>query len=178
MAEETQETKKNQDTQQSEFAVQKIYTKDLSFEAPNALDAFQQEWKPELNLNLQSNAVALDEQHHEVVLTVTVTVKNEKKVAFLVEVKQAGIFTLVNFPKEQMGPILGSVCPSIIFPYVREVVSDVVVRGGFPQLCLAPINFDALYAQSVQKQKEQQAGATQPDATPTESSKEGGESIH
>ncbi len=136
-----------------EFAIQKLYTKDLSLEVPNAPKVFQETWKPELNLNLQSNAHALDGENHEVTLTVTVTVKNDKKVAFIVEVKQAGIFTLKNFPKEELGPILGSVAPSIIFPYVREVISDVVVRGGFPQLCLAPINFDALYEESVKRQQ-------------------------
>jgi len=141
--------------QNREFAIQKLYTKDLSFEAPSAPDIFKQEWKPELNLDLQSNAHKLDDENHEVVLTVTVTVKNENKTAFLVEVKQAGIFTLKNFPDEQMGPVLGSVCPSIIFPYVREVVSDVVVRGGFPQLALAPINFDAIYQESMAKQQAQ-----------------------
>jgi preprotein translocase subunit SecB len=89
-----------------------------------------------------------------VVLTITATVKNKDQVAFVVEVAEAGIFVLKAFEKEQMGPILGSVCPSIIFPYAREVISDVVVRGGFPQLALAPINFDALYEESMKQQGE------------------------
>ena len=138
---------------QPEFVIQKLYTKALSLEVPDAPRVFQETWKPELNLNLQSNAIGLDNENHEVTLMVTVTVKNDEKVAFIVEVKQAGIFTLKNFPKEQLGQILGSIAPSIIFPYVREVISDVVVRGGFPQLCLAPINFDALYEDSVRRQQ-------------------------
>lgn len=139
--------------QQPEFAIQKIYTKDLSFEAPNTPQIFQDEWKPELNLNLQTAAKDLGDGVYEVVLTSTVTVQCDKKTAFIVEVQEAGIFTIKNFPQEQMGPVQGSVCPSILFPYAREVISDVVVRGGFPQLCLAPINFDALYAQQLEQQK-------------------------
>lgn len=145
------------ETNQPEFAIQKIYTKDLSFEAPNTPQIFQEEWKPELNLNLQTASKDLGESVFEVVLTATVTVKSDTKMAFIVEVQEAGIFTIKNFPKEQMGSVQGSVCPSILFPYAREVISDVVVRGGFPQLCLAPINFDALYAQQVEQQK---AGGT------------------
>jgi preprotein translocase subunit SecB len=145
---------------QSEFAIQKIYTKDMSFETPNAPEIFQDEWKPELNLNLQTVAKLIEEDTYEVVLTVTVTVKSEGKMAFLCEVQQAGIFTLKDFPKEQMGIVQGSVCPSILFPYAREAVSDLVARGGFPQLLLAPINFDALYAQQLEQQTQGAAGAT------------------
>lgn len=145
---------------QSEFAIQKIYTKDLSFEAPNTPDIFQKEWKPELNLNLQTVAKVIEADTYEVVLTVTVTVKSEGQMAFLCEVQEAGIFTLKDFPEDQMGAVQGSVCPSILFPYAREVVSDVVVRGGFPQLCLAPINFDALYAQQLEQQAQGEEGAT------------------
>lgn len=137
---------------QPEFAIQKIYTKDLSFEAPNTPQVFHEEWKPELNLNLQTVSKDLGDHVFEVVLTTTVTVKSNNKLAFIVEVKEAGIFTIKDFPKDQMGPVQGSVCPSILFPYSREVISDVVVRGGFPQLCLAPINFDALYAQQLEQQ--------------------------
>lgn len=149
----------NHEQQQPEFAIQKIYTKDLSFEAPNTPDVFQTEWKPELNLNLQTVSKNLTEGVYEVVLTTTVTVKSNETIAFVIEVKEAGIFTIKNFQQDQIRPVLGSVCPSILFPYAREVVSDVVVRGGFPQLCLAPINFDALYAQQLEQEKEGQGNA-------------------
>ena len=141
-----------QNNNQPEFAIQRLYSKDLSFEAPNTPVIFKEEWQPELKIDMQTTSTHLEEDIYEVVLAITVTVKSKDKVAFLVEVKQAGIFLLKNFPQEQMGPMLGSVCPTIIFPYAREVISDVVVRGGFPQLCLAPVNFDALYAQHVQNQ--------------------------
>ena len=131
-----------------EFIIQRIYTKDLSFEAPNTPSIFQQEWKPELNMDLQTNSAHLGQDAYEVIVTATITAKSEKKVAFLVEVKQAGIFSLKNFTEDKLKPVLGSYCPNIIFPYLREVVSDVVARGGFPQLNLAPINFDALYAKA------------------------------
>lgn len=135
-----------------EFAIQRIYVKDLSFEAPSVPAIFQQQWKPELNLQIQANTVPLENNTHEVSLALTVTVKNGENVAFLVEVKQAGIFTVKEFPEDQTHAILGSVCPSILFPYAREVVSDIVTRGGFPQLVLAPVNFDALYAQHLEQQ--------------------------
>jgi preprotein translocase subunit SecB len=136
---------------EQEFIIQRIYIKDISFEAPNTPHIFQEAWKPELSLDLQTNSSSLGQDNFEVVLTVTITVKSDKKVAFLVEVKEAGIFTLKNFAEDQLKPILGSVCPAIIYPYLREVVSDIVVKGGFPQLNLAPINFDALYLRSLEQ---------------------------
>jgi preprotein translocase subunit SecB len=141
--------------EQPEFGIQRIYTKDISFEAPNTPQIFTQDWQPELKLELQTGTVKLDADIYEVTLTATATVSSKDKVAFLVEVKQSGIFSLKNFASEQIGPMLGVACPSIIFPYAREVISDVVVRGGFPQLCLAPVNFDALYAQHLEQQSDE-----------------------
>ncbi len=135
-----------------EFSIQRIYIKDLSFESPQSPQVFRAEWQPEINLQLQTQTHALDEDAHEVVLSVTVTATFEQKTVFLVEVKQAGIFTLKHFPEAQLKAMLGSVCPGILFPYVREAVSDVVTRGTFPQLYLTPINFDALYAQHLTEQ--------------------------
>ncbi len=149
MAEEQQDKR--------QFVVQKIYTKDISFESPNTPDIFtDQEWKPEVDLNLNASNKKLPNNSFEVVLKVTVTVKQKDKVAFLVEVDQAGIFGVKEFPEAEMGPLLGSYCPNILFPYAREAVSDLVSKGGFPQLLLAPVNFDAVYAQHVQQA---QAGA-------------------
>jgi len=130
-----------------EFAIQRIYIKDISFEAPNAPQIFNTEWKPESNLNLNSEAKQVGDDSYEVVLSVTVTTKVDGKVAFLVEAQQAGIFRLVGFADEEKNHMLGSYCPNTLFPYLREVVSDLVTKGSFPQLVLTPVNFDALYAQ-------------------------------
>lgn len=138
---------------QQEFVIQRIYIKDLSFEAPHTPALFQEEWKPDLNLQIQTNSTQLAKDAHEVVLKVTVTVKSGDKNAFLIEVSQAGVFTLQQFPEEQLRAILGSVCPNILFPYAREVITDLASRGTFPPLYLAPVNFDALYAQHLEEQK-------------------------
>ena len=135
------------------FTIQRIYVKDVSFEAPHAPEIFREEWKPEVNVDLQTKTNRLEETIFEVVLHLTVTVKMEEKTAFLVEVHQAGIFTLKGFSEDQLGHALGSMCPNILYPYARETISDIVIRGGFPQLLLAPVNFDALYLQHLEQQK-------------------------
>lgn len=135
------------------FTIQRIYTKDISFEAPNAPDIFKAEWKPDVNVDLQTKTNPLEDGIYEVILHLTVTVKMQDKNAFLVEVHQAGIFTLKGFPEQQLGHALGSMCPNILYPYAREAISDIVTRGGFPQLLLAPVNFDALYLQHLEQQK-------------------------
>jgi len=147
----------NNQTQQAQgtFAIQKIYVKDLSFEAPNSPQCFTEEWNPEVNLDLNTSAQGVAENNFEVLLSITVTVKNKDQNAYLVEVQQAGIFHLENFPEDMLRAMLGSFCPNILFPYAREAVSDAVTRGGFPQLLLNPINFDALYEQHLQQQVQQ-----------------------
>jgi len=150
------DAKKNQDqvqqTNQSQFLIQRIYIKDISFETPQSPAIFRAEWKPELDLQVATNTEKLADDVHEVVLKITVTVKCDNKVAFLAEVQQAGIFALQFFPDEQIGPILGGVCPGILFPYAREAVSDLVTKATFPPLYLTPINFDALYQQHLAQQ--------------------------
>lgn len=141
------------------FSIQRIYVKDISFETPHAPEIFKEEWKPEVNVDLQTKTNRLEESIYEVVLHLTVTVKMGDKVAFLVEVHQAGIFTMKGFPQEHLAHALGSMCPNILYPYTREVISDIVIRGGFPQLLLAPVNFDALYAQHLEQQKGGEAAA-------------------
>lgn len=136
-----------------QFEIQRIFVKDISYEAPNTPHTFAEEWKPEVQLNLETKSNRIQDNMHEVVLSVTATVTSNKKSAFLIEVHQAGIFHISNLPNEQLHQMLGSFCPNILFPYVREVISDIVVRGGFPQLILAPVNFDALYTQHLQEQK-------------------------
>lgn len=144
MAEET-------NTAEKQFAIQKIYTKDVSFETPNSPRIFTQKWEPSVDFNLGTNVETLENGLYEVALTVTVTVKCNETTAYLAEVAQAGIFALVGFDDNEMGPMMGSFCPNILFPYAREAISDLVTKGGFPQLLLAPVNFDALYAQHIQQ---------------------------
>ncbi|WP_019216307.1 protein-export chaperone SecB [Legionella tunisiensis] len=141
------------DMQQDEaqFMIQRIYTKDLSFETPNTPAVFQQQWEPELALDLNTQNTVLEKGVYEVVLSVTATVKNQNAVAFLVEVKQAGIFTIQGAAGAQLDHLLGSFCPSILFPYAREAITSQVIRGSFPQLVLAPVNFDALYMQQLEE---------------------------
>jgi preprotein translocase subunit SecB len=136
---------------EKQFAIQKIYTKDLSFETPNSPKIFTETWEPAVEFNLGTHVEPLENAFFEINLTITITVKNKETVAYLVEVNQAGIFSLGGFSEQEMGPMVGSFCPNILFPYAREVVSDLIVRGGFPQLLLAPVNFDALYAQHLQQ---------------------------
>ena len=128
--------------------------KNLSFETTNTPTIFQEKWEPELNLDLNTAYTTLDNNVFEVTLTVTATVTNNKKTAFLVEVQQAGIFTIQGPSDEQIDHLLNSFCPSLLFPYAREVISSEVSRGSFPQLILAPVNFDSLYIQQLEKLKE------------------------
>lgn len=155
MADKSQPKSQTKDDGSPQFEIQRIYTKDLSYEAPNTPHTFVEEWKPEVQLNLETKSNRIQENMHEVVLSVTATVTSQKKSAFLIEVHQAGIFMIAGMPADQLRQMLGSFCPNILFPYAREVISDIVVRGGFPQLLLAPVNFDALYAQHLEEQKKQ-----------------------
>ncbi|AWN73312.1 protein-export chaperone SecB [Legionella anisa] len=156
MSEQANQAQQNQN--ETQFMIQRIYTKDLSFETPNTPAVFQQQWEPELNLEINTSSTQLEPGVYEVILTVTTTVSNKKTTAFLVEVKQAGIFTIQGAPENQLDHLLNSFCPNILFPYAREAITSQVIRGSFPQLVLAPINFDALYMQQLaEKQKEVQA---------------------
>lgn len=136
------------------FNIQKIYVKDVSFETPNSPEIFTQQWDPKVEFNLSSNAQQVQDGVFEVNLTLTLTVKIEQKTAYLVEINQAGIFSASGFANEEMGHLLGSYCPNMLFPYAREAISDLVIKGGFPPMLLAPVNFDALYAQHVQQMQQ------------------------
>lgn len=149
----------SKEEQAARFVIQKIYTKDISFETPNTPDIFREEWKPTLDLQLGNEYARIDEDNHEITLTVTVTAKVGDKVAFLAEVKQAGVFSLTGYSDQEMGPLVGSYCPNTLFPFAREVISDIVIKGGFPQLVLAPVNFDALYMNQIEQAKQQAAAA-------------------
>lgn len=149
----------NTSADEKQFAIQKLYTKDISFETPNSPKVFTLKWEPSLDLNLGTQVQTLEDNLYEVSLTITVTVKLGETTAYLVEINQAGIFTIAGFSEQEMGPMLGSFCPNILFPYAREVISDLVNKGGFPQLILAPVNFDALYMQHVQQSQQNQANS-------------------
>ncbi len=141
---------------QGQFSIQKIYIKDISFETPNSPAIFAEaKWEPEVNVQLNTRAGKMENNMHEVVLSVTITAKIGEQTAYLVEVQQAGVFQTAGFDDKQMGHLLGSFCPNILFPYIRETISDLVSRGGFPQMLLQPVNFDALYAQHLQQQQAQ-----------------------
>lgn len=146
------------DEQQVQFAIQRIYVKDVSFEAPNSPAIFRKDWQPEIKLDLDTRNEKLDDNTFEVVLSLTVTATIGTETAFLCEVQQAGIFSVPAVSDAQMAHMLAAFCPNILFPYAREAVSGLVNRGTFPQLNLAPVNFDALFAQYVQqRQAEAQA---------------------
>lgn len=136
---------------EQKFVIQKIYTKDISFESPNTPGIFTTEFKPNLEVNLNVESKGLEEGVYHVILRVTATTKVEDHVAFLCEVEQAGIFTLEGFNKDELNYLLGSQCPGTLFPYAREAISDLVTRGGFPQLLLEPVNFDAMYQGHLQQ---------------------------
>lgn len=129
------------------FAIEKIYVKDLSLEIPNAPTIFLERETPEINMQLGGKNQTIEESLYEVLLTVTVTAKIKDKIMFLVEVQQAGIFRIQNLSDEEIDPVLGIGCPNILFPYLREAVSDVVTRAGFPPVILSPVNFEGIYQQ-------------------------------
>ena len=134
---------------ETQFVLQRIYVKDLSFESPKSPDAFLQQWKPQINLELNSSHNSLGDDNYEVVLSLTITARNEAEEAvYLVEVQQAGIFLVRGMEGETLAQTLGSFCPSVLFPYAREAVDSVVIKGSFPALMLAPVNFDAVYAKA------------------------------
>lgn len=150
------EAKAVQQKVEAPITLQRLYTKDMSFEAPNSPAIFQKEWKPEIKLDLDTRSNKLADNTFEVTLVVTVTATVEGQTAFLAEVHQAGIFSVAaGVPEEHLAPMIGAYCPNTLFPYARETVSNLVNRGSFPQLNLAPVNFDALFASYVQQRQAQ-----------------------
>ncbi len=133
----------------TQFALQRIYLKDASFESPGSPESFRAEWKPKINLELNTRHGRLEEKLWEVILNLTVTAKNEQdEVIYLVEVQQSGIFFIDGLDEETLAHTLGSFCPSVLFPYGREAIDALVVKGSFPALMLSPVNFDAIFEQS------------------------------
>lgn len=144
--------------QQPVFTIEKLYVKDMSLEIPNAPRIFLERETPEVNIQLHTKGERIDEGMYEVLLTITVTAKVKEKTMFLVEVQQAGVFQIRHVPEAEMDPVLGIACPNILFPYLREAVSDIVTRAGFHAVILNPVNFEALYYQG--KQQAEQNAAT------------------
>jgi preprotein translocase subunit SecB len=143
------------------FNIEKLYVKDMSLEVPNAPGIFLERENPQIDLQLHTQAAPIEEGMFDVTVTVTVTAKlpEKDKVLFLIEAKQAGIFQARNIPAEEMETVLAVVCPNILYPYLREVVSDVAVRAGFAPVLLNPINFEAIYLQQKQQNQTQAAAA-------------------
>jgi len=160
MAEEqNQDFAAQQEQQQAQFQLQKMYMKDVSFEVPNAPQVFQEDGQVEIKMNLAQRVENLAEGVHEVVLTVTVTASLGEKTAYLAEVQQAGIFSIMGLNEQAMHAALNTLCPHTLFPYARRSITDLVADGGFPPLVLQPINFDQIYAQRLQEAQAEQAGA-------------------
>lgn len=141
------------------LSIGKIYLKDFSFESPQAPAIFRNsDWQPKTDLNLRSSHTTAGDNHHEVVLTITVEAKADDKTIFLIELHQAGLFEIFGYEGDEMGAIVGSFCPNMLFPYARESIASLIQKAGFPEFVLQPINFDALYMQS---QQQKAAAATQ-----------------
>jgi preprotein translocase subunit SecB len=154
-----------QNAPQQQFSMQRIYTKDLSFESPGSPEVFRKQWQPKVNVDLNTKSDKIDDNgNYEVVLTVTITAKIEDEAAFLVEVQQAGIFFISGIEGDDLRRVLGTACPNILFPYARESIDAVVVKGGFPAVMLAPVNFDALYQQALAQSASQADGGASGEA--------------
>lgn len=155
-----------QATNDKQLLLQKIYLKDLSFESPKAPEIFASNTQANTQLNINSSNRQVDADHVEVSLTLTIESKANDETLFLVEIVQSGIFTIKGYSDQERAMLLGSFCPGTLFPFAREAIADIVAKGGFPQLLLQPINFDALYAQALQRQTQAAGGQPQQIAMP------------
>lgn len=133
--------------------LQRVYAKDISFEAPNMLQTLSKEWKPEMHLDMNTKANRLEEKVFEVVLTLTASIKSAGQAAYVCEIQQAGIFSIEEDDADKIKKILACNCPNLLFPFAREALSSLVARGGFPQLLLTPVDFETLYASALAEQK-------------------------
>ena len=148
-----------QQAPQQQFAVQKFYVKDCSFESPMGAEVFTKQWKPQINVDMNTKSDKIEEGNYEVVLTFTITAKLDNNPAMLVEVQQAGIFLVKGLEGEALRQALAIIAPNLLFPYVREAVDGLALKGGFPALSLQPINFEALYRAAAQQAAEQKEDA-------------------
>lgn len=170
MAEQNQAPATEEQAAQAVLQIQRIYVKDVSFEAPNLPQIFQQEWKPELSFDLSTEAAQLGDDLYEVCLKISVetTLEDSGDVAFICEVKQAGVFTISGLEDLQMAHCLTSQCPNMLFPYARELISSLVNRGTFPALNLSPVNFDALFMDYLERQNAENAQGEAEESKKTE----------
>lgn len=162
MAEENQVAATEEQQTPFEMQIQRIYIKDVSFEAPNLPHIFHQEWKPQLGFELDTETREIAEDTYEIVLHINVqtTLEDSKDVAFICEVKQAGVFTIKGLEGIQLAHCLASQCPNVLYPYARELISSLVNRGTFPALNLSPVNFDALFMDYLERQQAEENGET------------------
>lgn len=151
---EAPRTNEAQQQQPATFQIEKVYVKDVSLEIPNAPKVFLEQTQPQLEVRIDTAAEAFAEGYYEVTVSATVTARAGDRTVFLVEAAQAGIFAVRNVPAQELDPLLGIACPTVIFPYLRETISDLVVRGGFPPVLLAPLSFEALYLQRMQARQQ------------------------
>jgi preprotein translocase subunit SecB len=146
---------------QQQFSIQRIYIKDLSFESPSTPAVFKKQWQPKVNVDLNTKSNAIDDEgNFEVVLSITITAKIEEETAFLIEVHQAGIFYVKGFDGDDLRRVLGTAAPNVLFPYVRETIDTVCVKGAFPAIMLAPVNFEVVYQQALAQAQANGNGAT------------------
>lgn len=136
------------------FAVQRLYLKDLSFETPKGPAAFQKQWKPKVSQDLSTKSAKIDDNTYEVALRITVTVKDEEETIYLIEVEQAGLFTIKGFEDQQMAQVLNVTCATMLLPYAREAVDSTLIKGSFPPLMIPPINFESLFSTAVKQSAE------------------------
>jgi preprotein translocase subunit SecB len=149
------------EAQQPSFQIERIYVKDLSLELPNAPQVFMQQAQPQLEIQVATGSAQVVEGVFEVTVTATVTARAGEKTLFLAEAVQAGVFSVRNVPQGEIEPLLAIACPTILYPYLRETISDVVMRGGFPPVILVPVSFEALY---LERQKQAAGGQAQSQA--------------
>lgn len=166
MTEENTSPDANQEAQNpnTQFALQRIYLKDLSFESPLGVEAFKQQWQPKINQDINTSVNKVDDSMFEVILKLTINVTLGDRTAFLVEVQQAGLFLIKGIEGPQLAQVLNTACPAILFPYAREVIDNCAIKGSFPALAIPPVNFDVLFARAMQEaqkaQAEKDSGAT------------------
>ncbi len=150
---------------QPQFALQRIYVKDLSFESPRAPLVFQEKWAPQVKMDVNTSAKKVKDDIYEVVLTLTITVENNDEAAYLAEIQQAGVFAIKGLDEANLQHTIGAFCPNILFPYARETVDSLMMRGSFPPMHLAPVNFDAIFAEAKKRQAEQAGEAGDSEVT-------------
>jgi len=161
------ENQANQEEQASaQFAMQRIYVKDLSFESPNSPTIFQNQWQPNVQMDLNTSNSQVGDNMYEVVLSLTLTTKIEESVAYIIEIQQAGVFMIEGIEGPQLAQTLNAYCPNLLFPYARETIDSTLSKGSFPALMLAPVNFDAIFADAVRRQQEEAAASASTEGAP------------